>query len=85
MDLDKIARLADITLTEEEKSKLEPQLSEVVKFFDQLNEVNTDGVEPTSQTTGLIDVTRPDEIDVTRILPQDGYFEVDALLDKDNI
>lgn len=95
MDLEKIAKLADLTLTEEEKNIIGPQLTDVVKFFDQLNEVNTDDITPTSQTTGLTDITRADEVNVTRTLKSEealfnakqennNYFVVDAVIDYEN-
>lgn len=82
-DVKRLAKLADLELSESEIKELTPQLSEVINFFDELKEVNTDSVEPTSQTTGLTDVLRKDEIDSTRILKlENNYFEVKALLDK---
>lgn len=94
MDLSKLSKLADLTLSDTEAKELEPQLTEIIDFFDQLNEVDTQNTEPTSQTTGLVDVTRSDKINTTRILPVseavsnakheiNNYFVVDALLDKD--
>lgn len=82
-DLIRLAKLADIQITDSEISEIAPQLTEIVNFFDQLKEVDTSNVEPTSQTTGLVDVLRDDEIDVTRIIDKsEEIFSVDALLDK---
>ena len=94
MDLDKIAKLADLTLSDEEKKEFESELGEVVKFFDQLGEVNTDSVTPTSQTTGLTDVLRKDQINPSRIFNTEesvlngkeihnNYFVVDQVIDYD--
>ena len=57
-----VAELAKLDLTDSEVDKFLPQLSSIVDFIGQLNEVNTDGVEPTSQTTGLKDVLREDVV-----------------------
>ena len=61
-DILHVANLAKLTLSGEEIKKYQRQLSEVVGYVDELNEVETEGVEPTSQTTGLMDVLREDEI-----------------------
>lgn len=67
MKLDKkqiehIAKLARLDLTDEELKKYGSQLSDVLNYVEQLREVNTDGVEPTAQVTGLADVFREDII-----------------------
>lgn len=61
-DISHVAKLANLTLSEEEKMKLEEQLEETVEYVNRLEEVDTKGVEPTSQVTGLENVTREDEI-----------------------
>lgn len=88
-----VAKLAKLDLTDSEIEKFLPQLDEVINFISQLNEVNTDGVEPTSQTTGLENVTRPDEVNVENCLTSyqatsntdsfyNGYFKVKAILSE---
>ena len=61
-DILHVAKLAKLTLSSEEIARYQKQLSEVVGYVEALNEVNTEGVAPTSQTTGLEDVLREDEI-----------------------
>ncbi len=56
-----IAILAKLTLTEEEIKKFQKQLSEIINYVDQLSQVDTKNVPPTSQVTGLTNVTRKDE------------------------
>ncbi len=88
-----VANLANLKLTDEEISTFFPQLSNVVEFIGQLNEVDTNEVEPTSQTTGLENVLRIDEPDATICLPQEkalsgtnstynGLFKVKAILSE---
>lgn len=60
-----IAKLAKLKLTEEETEKYTGQLSQILDFFGQLQEVNTENVPETSQVTGLENVSRKDEIKVT--------------------
>jgi len=57
-----IAKLAKLKLTEEEVEKFQQQLSEVLEYMKVLNEVETGGVEPTAQVTGLENVFREDEV-----------------------
>lgn len=60
--IEHIAKLARLELTEEELEKYGAQLSGVLDYIGQLNEVNTDGVEPTAQVTGLENIFRQDVI-----------------------
>jgi aspartyl-tRNA(Asn)/glutamyl-tRNA(Gln) amidotransferase subunit C len=45
--LDYISKLALIELKEEEKEEFLLQLEDILKYFEQLNDLNTDDVEPT--------------------------------------
>ena len=60
-EVKKIAQLARIKLTPEEEKRHAATISVVLDYMKILNEVDTNGVEPTLQVTGLEDVTRPDE------------------------
>lgn len=57
-----IADLAHLGITEEEKQKFAEQLSSVLEYMEILNEVDTTDVEPTYQVTGLQDVYRTDRV-----------------------
>ena len=54
------AKLANLPLTEKEITQFEPQLEETLKYIEQLEEVDTKNVEPTSQVTGLENVLDED-------------------------
>ena len=56
-----IANLARLELTEEELEKYGGQLSAVLDYIDQLKEVDTAGVEPTAQVTGMKNIFREDK------------------------
>ncbi len=56
----KIAELCKIQLTEYEVEKFQKELSTVLEYASELQKVNTDGVEPISQVTGLENVLRED-------------------------
>jgi aspartyl-tRNA(Asn)/glutamyl-tRNA(Gln) amidotransferase subunit C len=55
-----IALLARLGLSEEEIEKYSNQLSSILDYVEQLKEVDTQGVEPTAQVTGLENVMRQD-------------------------
>ncbi|PJE67718.1 Asp-tRNA(Asn)/Glu-tRNA(Gln) amidotransferase GatCAB subunit C [Candidatus Shapirobacteria bacterium CG10_big_fil_rev_8_21_14_0_10_40_9] len=57
-----VAKLAGLVLNPQEVKKFQKQLSEVLKYIEILNEIETKGVEPTSQVTGLENVFREDKV-----------------------
>jgi len=58
----KVAHLARLKLTDGEMDKFTSQIESVLEYMDILNEVDTTGVVPTSQVTGLSNVMRDDNI-----------------------
>jgi len=60
LDVHKIAKLANLPLTDAEIKRFEPQLEETLTYIAQLEEVDTKNVEPTSNVTGLENVTAED-------------------------
>ena len=63
-EIEHIANLARLELTNEEIEKYGSQLSDVLSYFDQLQEVDTTGVLETAQVTGLKNAWREDEVRV---------------------
>ncbi len=61
-DVRKLAVLSALSMTDAEAEKLTSELQNILAFVEQLNEVDTSGVEPTYQVTGLENVWRDDEI-----------------------
>lgn len=61
-EVEQVANLARIGVSESEKSDLTQDLSSILEFVDALQAVDTKGVVPTSQVTGLEDVLREDEV-----------------------
>lgn len=61
-EVEHIAALARLRLTGKEKEMYAGQLSGILDYVDKLSAVDTSGVEPTSQVTGLANVTREDRI-----------------------
>jgi aspartyl-tRNA(Asn)/glutamyl-tRNA(Gln) amidotransferase subunit C len=68
-DVEKVALLARLQLTEAELETITGQLAHVVAYVDQLGEVNTEDVEPMAHAIELANVFRRD--DVAASLPRD--------------
>ena len=58
-----IAHLARLGLTDQEVEKFTLQLSSILEYVEKLQEVDTKGIEPTAQVTGLENVMRPDLVE----------------------
>ena len=61
-DVEHVAKLARLELTEDEKVKFSKQLGDILKYMDQLNEVDTTGVEPMNHTIDFSNVLRDDVV-----------------------
>ena len=90
-DLDHIAKLARINLTDSEKETFLPQLESVLEYLDVLNQVDTSNIEPTYQVNQKSNVLRSDivadsltqeESLSTAHQTQDGYFVVTNTIKK---
>ena len=90
-DVEKLANLARLGINDEEKASLAKQMTEILTYVKQLDAINTDNVEPTSQVTGLVNVYADDEVVVSEITrdellsnaPQQekGFIKVKSVLD----
>lgn len=88
-EVEHIATLARLKLSDEEKIKYSQELSDILDYVDKLQAVDTDGVEETSQVTGLVNVMRNDEIKESNISDElvscapeqgQGYIKVPKIL-----
>ncbi len=61
-EVEKIAKLSRLELTEKEKELYANQLTKVLDYVDKLKSIDTENVEITAQVTGLENVYRGDEI-----------------------
>ena len=59
-DVRHVAKLARLTLTDQEVERFTGQLEGVFQHLDKLSEVNTDGVEETAQVNGLMNIAKDD-------------------------
>ncbi|MEI6378839.1 MAG: Asp-tRNA(Asn)/Glu-tRNA(Gln) amidotransferase subunit GatC [Candidatus Falkowbacteria bacterium] len=55
-----IAHLARLELSDTEAEKMAGEMDKVLGYIDELNKLDTDGIEPTTQVTGLTNRTRAD-------------------------
>ena len=69
-EINHLAELSNFDLSEEEKVALEGDLKNIIDYISQLDELDTEGVEPTYQVFEMENVWRADEI-----LPQDATRE----------
>lgn len=61
-DIVHLAELSDFSLSEKEVEKLGGDLQNIIKYISQLDELDTDGIEPTYQVFEMENVWREDEI-----------------------
>lgn len=61
-DVKRLAQLSALYVSDEEAEALRRQLGDILGYVNQLDEVDTTGLEPTYQVTDLENVTREDEI-----------------------
>lgn len=60
-EVDHIAWLANIEISEKEKTLFTEQFNEILDYFKKIDEVETEGVEPTYHVLNLKNVSRKDE------------------------
>jgi len=60
--VEELAKLARIGLTDDEKESLSKEMTTVLDYVQMLDEVETKNIHPTSQVTGLKNVLRDDKI-----------------------
>ena len=86
-----VARLARVGITEEDIERFSHQLSDVLDYFERLREIDTENVPPTSHTLPLHNIMREDEPqppfsvdDVLANAPdrEDGRLRVRAILEE---
>lgn len=90
-ELEHIAHLARISLTDEEKNTFLPQVESVLESFDILNRVDTTNIEPTYRVNEQSNVFRTDDVKPslsqseslsTATKTKDGYFVVTGTIKK---
>lgn len=76
-----VAKLARLELTEEEIEKYSVQLGNILKYVEQMNEVDTTGIEPMPHAIPVTNVMREDVVKYEQTkeeLMQNAPFEEDG-------
>ena len=92
IDIEHLAKLASLQLSEPEKRTFQNQLQEVLTYISKLQEVNTDKTEPIGHITGLENISRQDK--PAPSLSQEaalknaqkvhsGFFQVDSIFQEE--
>lgn len=85
-----VAHLARLAVTEEEANRLTQQLDKIITYAEQLNELDTENVEPTSHVLEIKNVMREDKAkpglpneEVLKNAPdhQDGQIKVPPIME----
>jgi aspartyl-tRNA(Asn)/glutamyl-tRNA(Gln) amidotransferase subunit C len=61
-EVEKVAKLARLEITEAEKETFAKQLSQILTHVEKLNQYDTKGIEPTATVLGQVNVFRDDVI-----------------------
>ncbi len=69
-EVEYVARLARLRLSEEEKERFTHQLDQILEYIQQLNQLDTENVLPTSHVLALKNVWREDEVKASLPLPE---------------
>ncbi|HSH55343.1 MAG TPA: Asp-tRNA(Asn)/Glu-tRNA(Gln) amidotransferase subunit GatC [Candidatus Limnocylindrales bacterium] len=70
-DIVKIARLARISLSDDEIDRYAAELVEIIRYVEQLQSIDVSGLKPTNQVTGLVNVMRQDVVQGYSYEPRD--------------
>jgi len=85
-----VAHLARLAITDEEAAMFTEQLDSIISFAEELNEVDTENVKPTTHVLQMKNIMREDVPDkglpiedVVKNAPdhKDGYIRVPSILD----
>ncbi|SFF29297.1 aspartyl/glutamyl-tRNA(Asn/Gln) amidotransferase subunit C [Paenibacillus algorifonticola] len=89
-DVEHVANLARLELSDEEKGQFTEQLNAILKYAEKLNSLDTENVEPTSHVLPITNVTREDitheSLPIEKVLlnapdEEDGQIKVPAVLE----
>jgi len=91
-DVQYVASLAQLSLSTEEQDRLVKEMGEILEYMDKLNELDTEGIEPTMHAMEMTNVFREDAVGQSLDREQalmnapktDGeYFLVPKILDTE--
>ncbi len=73
MDIDHVALLARLKLTDMEKEIFSEQVVNIIRYIDKLNELDTSGIEPTAHVLPMKNIFREDRVRPS--LPRDSALQ----------
>lgn len=88
----KVAHLARLELKPEEEEKFTTQLSSILEYFEQLSELDTETVPPTTRAIDVSNITRDDQLEpfphreeiLSSAPEQDGeFFKVPKIMSEE--
>ena len=89
--VDHVARLARLALSDEDRARMETELTQILEHVEKIQNLDLDGVEPTSQALQLLNVMRADETEPCLTQAEalagapeaeDGRFRVPRILEE---
>ncbi|MEC0370821.1 Asp-tRNA(Asn)/Glu-tRNA(Gln) amidotransferase subunit GatC [Paenibacillus chibensis] len=89
-DVQHVAKLARLNLSAEEEQMFTEQLNAILQYAEKLNELDTDGIEPTTHVLPVSNVMREDvereSLPIEKVMAnapeeEDGQFKVPAVLE----
>ncbi|BFH65263.1 MULTISPECIES: Asp-tRNA(Asn)/Glu-tRNA(Gln) amidotransferase subunit GatC [Paenibacillus] len=89
-DVQHVAKLARLNLSTDEEQMFTEQLNAILQYAEKLNELDTDGVEPTTHVLPVSNVMREDvqreSLPIEKVMAnapeeEDGQFKVPAVLE----
>lgn len=89
-DVQHVAKLARLNLSEAEEAQMTEQLNAILQYAEKLNELDTEGVEPTTHVLHVSNVMREDEVleslPIEKVMlnapdEEDGQIRVPAVLE----
>ena len=81
-DVEHVAKLARLGLSEEEKNLFTQQLNQILEFADKINKLNTDNIEPTAH---IMQVPTPYRDDVVKPFPNTADILKNAPQEEKNM
>ncbi len=90
--VERVANLARLSFTEEEKAKVQAEMTKIVSFIEKMNELDTEGVEPLIFMSDEINAFREDNAyteitkeEALKNAPQkdSDYFKVPKVIERE--
>lgn len=78
----KMAKLANLKLTNQEVAGYTKEAGDILDYVEELQELNTKGVQPTAHAIGLKDATRKDEPVKPCFKAKEEFFKIKKILQK---